>query len=221
MRRPGCSKRKNGWCWLQLDQDGYVGYVEADALSAEVHEATHRVVVLSTYLYPSASIKTQPATAIYLNARLTVVDQQGEFARLVDGRNVWRDHVAPLSRTEADPATVAEKFQHVPYLWGGKSQAGLDCSGLIQLAHQAAGRDCPRDSDMMHEKVGQPLLINDLDSLQRGDLVFWKGHVGMMLDSERLIHANGYHMRTVIEPLGQAVKRIAEMFGEVTGIRRP
>jgi cell wall-associated NlpC family hydrolase len=211
----------DGWSWLQLDHDGYVGYVEAGALSPRISETTHRVSVLSTFIYPSASIKSQPVTAIYLNSRLSVVGREGDFARLHDGGYVWHDHLVPDRQFEDDPASVAERFVHVPYLWGGITQVGLDCSGLVQQSHHACGRRCPRDSDMMEAGLGEHLLINDLSSLKRGDLVFWRGHVGMMLDSERLIHANGHHMRTVIEPLQQAVRRIADMFGEVTSWRRP
>ena len=210
-----------GWAWAQLDTDGYVGYLPADALTSEAYQPTHRVSVLSSYLYTGPTIKTQPAICIYLNSNVSVIANEGDFSRLQDGRYVWTRHISPLSEFDDDPATVAERYRHVPYLWGGKSQAGLDCSGLVQLAYHATGRECPRDSDMMQHSIGEPLLINDLSGLRRGDLIFWSGHVGMMLDNDRLIHANGYHMTTVIEPVAEAVSRIATLFGPVTQIRRP
>lgn len=212
---------REGWAWGQLGHDGYVGYLSGGSLSPDLTKPTHAVAVLSTYLYTAPGIKTQPVVAVYLNSSMAVSDIDGDFARLADGRYIWAHHLRLLGDHADDPACVAEQFQYVPYLWGGKSQAGLDCSGLVQLSYHAAGRDCPRDSDMMHAAIGEPLLINDLDGLQRGDLVFWKGHIGMMLDAERLVHANGYHMSTVIEPLRDAVDRIGKMFGPVTGFRRP
>lgn len=221
---------REGWAWCQLQQDRYVGYLSSDTLTDQLTEPTHTVSALSTYLYTAPGIKTQPVIAIYMNSKVTVVETDGNFARLSDGRYIWASHLTPIGPvTEdptGDPATIAERFQHVPYLWGGKSQAGLDCSGLVQLSYNAAGKACPRDSDMMQETIGEPLLINDVASLefgnlQRGDLVFWQGHIGMMLDPTRIVHANGHHMTTVIEPLAEAVDRIARLFGPVTGFRRP
>lgn len=212
---------REGWAWGQLEHDGYVGYLSGGALSADLTEPTHAVAVLSTYLYAAPGIKTQPAVAVYLNSKLSVSDTDGDFARLADGRFVWARHLRLLGDETGDPASVAEQFQHVPYLWGGKSQAGVDCSGLVQLSYHATGRDCPRDSDMIEAAIGEPLLINDPAGLERGDLVFWKGHIGMMLDAEHLVHANGHHMSTVIEPLRDAVSRIGKLFGPVTGFRRP
>jgi cell wall-associated NlpC family hydrolase len=212
---------KDGWAWGQTVTDGYVGYIPAETLSQEITTPTHRVCVLSSYLYRQPAIKTQPAVPVFLNSPLTITAENGEFAQLADGRFVWARHICPLTEHDDDPAAVAERFQHVPYLWGGKTQAGMDCSGLVQSSYLAAGRACPRDSDMMQSELGEPLLINNLDGLQRGDLVFWQGHVGIMLDSERVTHANGYHMTTVIEPLAKAVERIATLFGPVTGFRRP
>lgn len=212
---------REGWAWGQLEHDGYVGYLSGGSLSPDLTEPTHAVAVLSTFLYTAPGIKTQPVVAVYLNSCMAISDIDGDFARLADGRFIWARHLRPLGEQAADPASVAEQFQYAPYLWGGKSQAGLDCSGLVQLSYHAVGRDCPRDSDMMRKTIGEPLRINDLDGLQRGDLVFWKGHIGMMLDAERLVHANGYHMSTVIEPLRDAVDRIGKMFGPVAGFHRP
>ena len=111
-------------------------------------------------------------------------------------------------------------LRHVPSYWGGKSVQGLDCSGLVQLAFEACGRPALRDSDMQEATLGEPLLVNDLEGLRRGDLVFWKGHVGIMTDERTLLHANGHHMMVVAEPLDHAVERIARSYGDITRIRR-
>lgn len=213
-------EEEEGWAWAQLEADGYVGYIPAQALSNRLAEPTHRVVVPATYLYPGPGLKTQPATAITLNARLRIVGGDGNFARIADGRFVFAAHVKPLGGCETEFVTVAEMFHHVPYYWGGKSVRGLDCSGLVQLSLEAAGRACLRDSDMQEATLGVALDPGDLDKLTRGDLVFWNGHVGIMTNSATLLHANGHHMMVVAEPLREAVARIARSYGRITAIRR-
>jgi cell wall-associated NlpC family hydrolase len=210
----------NGWAWCQFGRDGYVGYVPAAALAEGAAEATHEVAVPSTFLYPAANLKTAPYTAIYMNTALAVAEEGEKWSRIADGRHVFTPHLRLLGAAAADPAALATLFEHTPYLWGGRTRLGLDCSGLVQTAFQACGRPCPRDTDMMEHELGQPLDF-DAAVLQRGDLVFWAGHVGMMLDGERLIHANGHHMMTVVEPLSDALKRIAALFGPATSFRRP
>ena len=212
---------EEGWAWVQLVRDGYVGYVNGNALTPDVVEPTHRVAVPASYLYPEANLKTQPALAITLNAGVTIRDTSGAFSRLADGRFVYTAHLKPAGEYETDVVAVAEMFRHVPYYWGGKSVQGLDCSGLVQLAFEACGMNALRDSDMQEATIGEPLMINDLDGLRRGDLVFWKGHVGIMTDEATLLHANGHHMMAVTEPLKTAVDRIAASFGRITCIRRP
>jgi cell wall-associated NlpC family hydrolase len=209
-----------GWAWVQLDRDGYVGYIAEDALSDEISESTHRISVPSTFIYPCPNIKAQPAALISMNAKIAVAGQDGRFARMKDGGFVYAAHLKPVSDPEPDFVAVAELFLNVPYLWGGKSAAGLDCSGLVQLALEAAGIACPRDTDMQEGTLGETLRINDLDGLRRGDLVFWAGHVGIMLNEAELLHANGYHMLVVREPLADAVARIKASYGEITSIKR-
>lgn len=209
-----------GWAWLQLAQDGYVGYCPAGALSGTVIAPTHRVAVPSTFLYPQPNLKTQPAVIVTLNAGVTVVGGDEKFAQLSNDRFIFAPHLKPLGENETDFVAVAEMFRHVPYYWGGKSVHGLDCSGLVQLSLEACGIAAPRDSDMQEEEIGQAILQNDLDGLKRGDLVFWNGHVGIMTDHEALLHANGHHMVVVAEPLRQAVARIAAAGSSVSRIRR-
>jgi cell wall-associated NlpC family hydrolase len=210
----------NGWAWCQLGRDGYVGYVEADALAEGIAEATHQVAVTNTFLYPAADLKSAPYGVIYMNTPLNVVYAGEKWSRIADGRYVFTTHVRPLGTASGEPAAVAALFEHTPYLWGGRTRLGLDCSGLVQTAFQACGLACPRDTDMMERELGTALPM-DPAALRRGDLVFWPGHVGMMLDGERLIHANGHHMLTVIEPLSEALRRIESMFGPASSFRRP
>ncbi|MFT3989167.1 C40 family peptidase [Aestuariivirga sp.] len=213
-------EERDGWAFAQFDRDGYVGYVRRSALSETITPPTHRVAVRSTFLYPAASIKTQPAMAVSLNAAVTVTGHDGKFAALADGRFVIAAHLAAVDQWAEDYVAVAQQFHHVPYYWGGKTAEGLDCSGLVQVALEAAGKPALRDSDMQEKSLGQKLMVNGFDGLKRGDLVFWEGHVGIMTDAETLLHANGHHMMVVEEPLRDAVDRIAATGSPVTSIRR-
>lgn len=211
---------EEGWAWVQLAKDGYVGYVNGNALSPQVVAPTHRVAVPSTFMYPEANLKTLPAVPLTLNAQVAVTGESGAFSQLSNGRFVFTAHLKNIEDGETDFVAVAEMFRHVPYYWGGKSVHGLDCSGLVQLALEACGSTALRDSDMQEATLGERLLVNDLDSLKRGDLVFWNGHVGIMTDERTLLHANGHHMMVVAEPLKAAVERIAARYGQLTSIRR-
>jgi cell wall-associated NlpC family hydrolase len=198
---------QEGWAFVQLERDRYVGYVSADALSLTITEPTHRVSVPSTFLYPAPNLKSQPAVVITMNATVSVVGGDEKFAQVSGGDFIYQPHLKPIAENETDFVTVAEMFRHVPYYWGGKSVHGLDCSGLVQLSLEACGVNCLRDSDMQEENLGIKLMINDLDGLTRGDLVFWDGHVGIMTDEQT-------------EPLRQAVDRIATTGKLVTSIKR-
>jgi cell wall-associated NlpC family hydrolase len=213
-------QEEEGWAFVQLAADGYVGYVNGNAMSPRMVTPTHRVAVPATLLYPEPNLKSQPAVHLTLNAQVAVTGESAGFSQLADGRFVFTAHLKPAGSFESDFVGVAEMFRHVPYYWGGKSVHGLDCSGLVQLALEASGKQALRDTDMQEKTVGEALKVNDLDSLQRGDLVFWKGHVGIMTDAETLLHANGHHMMAVAEPLKEAVARIAARYGQVTSIRR-
>ncbi len=208
------------WVWCQLKRDGYVGYVARHAVSHELTSPTHQVAVPLTFMYPQSNIKTQPVVEIPMNARLQVIRSDENFSELANGKFVFGKHIQPIDSFAQDFVGVAEKYLNVPYYWGGKSSCGLDCSGLVQVSLEACGIASPRDADMQEEQLGQSLMINDLDGLRRGDLVFWDGHVGIMADSETLLHANGFHMMTVKEPLQEAIARIAPTGGPVTSIKR-
>lgn len=211
---------KDDWIWCQLEADGYVGYIAKAAVSKDLTNPTHRVSVPSTFLYPEADIKSQAPINVPMNAKLEIVESDDKFSKLSNGKYAFTRHLKPLSERETDFVSVAEMFEDVPYYWGGKTSQGLDCSGLVQTSLEACGVLSPRDTDMQEIQLGQNLLINDLDGLRRGDLVFWKGHVGIMTDQKTLLHANGHHMLTVKEPLAEAVARIASANGLVTSIKR-
>ncbi|WP_342359811.1 C40 family peptidase [Terrarubrum flagellatum] len=211
-----------GWAWVECERDGYVGYVPTEALRETIIAPTHRVRVLRSHLYPGPSIKLPPIEALPLGALVTVAREQGDFRVLDDGAFIWARHLQPLSVLASDFVAEAEKLIGVAYLWGGRTSEGLDCSGLVQTAMEMAGLEAPRDSDMQERELGQPLnLAPDLSGLRRGDLIFWKGHVGLMRDEAELLHANGYHMQTMSEPLAEAVRRInGAGGGDITSARR-
>lgn len=211
---------QEGWAWLQLETDSYVGYAALDDLAPPRIEPTHRIAVPSTFMFPAPDIKSQPVVTVTLNARVAVVGGDERFAHLANGRFVVARHLKPLSETEPDFVAVAEAYLHVPYLWGGKSVRGIDCSGLVQLSLEASGRVSPRDSDMQERELGDALPKDDLGNLKRGDLVFWDDHVGIMTDGRMLLHANGHFMQVAHEPLLTAVERIAKRGSPVTAIRR-
>ena len=211
----------DGWAWVQLARDGYVGYVPAGALSAEVRHITHRVKALGTFVYPVADIKAPPVLRLCMNAAVAVADADDKFCRLQGGGFVVTRHLAEKERFARDFVEIAERFIGTPYLWGGRTHLGIDCSGLVQVALEAAGLPCPRDSDMQEAELGTTVLIPEsLDGLARGDLVFWRGHVGVMADGIMLVHANAHHMAVTVETLPEAVDRIARGGAALTSIKR-
>jgi hypothetical protein len=206
-----------GWVWGQLRSDNYVGWLPAASLLAPGPQPTHKVSALRTFVFAGPSIKLPPMDALPLGARITVVREQDSFAVTSFGGYLPKRHLAPLRAVESDFVAVAERFLDVPYLWGGKSSLGIDCSGLVQVALTAAGMPCPRDSDMQERTLGAPV---NLEVLQPGDLVFWKGHVAIARDDDTLLHANAFHMQVVIETVAEAIARIRAGGGLVTGVRR-
>jgi cell wall-associated NlpC family hydrolase len=212
---------QDGWAWAQLERDQYVGYLREAALGA-LSAPTHRVAALRTHAYPGPAIKLPPRIALSLGAQLRIVRQDGDFSVSENGLYLWSRSLAELSANEPDWVAVAERFIETPYLWGGRTSEGIDCSGLVQTSLMASGIAAPRDSDMMEASLGKPIAIDDPTSpLARGDLIFWKGHVGIMRDPVTLLHANGWHMKTVSELLVQVRERIAASGGgAVTSVRR-
>lgn len=202
-----------GWAWGQAANDLYVGYLRQDAL-AEPFKTEARVSALMAPVFSAADRKTPVRDLLPLNAAVPVLARQGDYVNVGPGF-VHRQHLA--AETQKDFVAIAQRFLGAPYVWGGKTAAGLDCSGLIQTALQAVGKAAPRDTDMMEKTLGETVALS---AVRRGDLVFWKGHMGAMLDETRLLHANAFHMATAIEPLSEAIARIEKVAGLVTSVKR-
>lgn len=210
-----------GWSWGQLDGDGYVGWLPAQALGPLAAALTHRVSTLRTFVFPAPSIKLTPLHALPFGTRVAIARMEGVFGITAGGGYIPAVHLVPIGHAEADFVAVAERFLGAPYLWGGKTSLGIDCSGLVQVALTACGQTCPRDSDMQEQALGAPLDVADaLKTLRRGDLVFWSGHVAIARDGATLIHANAHHMTVASEAADEAVARILKSGSGVTSVRR-
>jgi cell wall-associated NlpC family hydrolase len=212
--------RADGFAWVQADFDGYVGYLPEDMIGAPI-EPTHRIAAPRTFVYPEAELRKPVATALSMGSLVTVVGEAEtrgtRYFLLAEGGAVIAAHCIPVGeKLGEDYVTVAARFLETPYLWGGRSGFGIDCSGLVQLSLMMVGRKAPRDSDMQASfgtEIGR-------DDLRRGDLVFWKGHVGIMEDETTLLHANGHTMTVSRENFEAAVKRIGWLYEQPTGYRR-
>lgn len=196
--------KAGGWAWGRCLHDDYVGYLPANALGP-MQASTHRVVATSALVFANPDIKAPILKTLPIGARLAGSVQDG-FLRIDEGY-VHLRHVLPLDEAEGDPVAVAERLLGAPYRWGGRGAEGIDCSGLVQRALELAGIAAPRDSDMQRDQLGE--FLSEDEALQRGDLIFFPGHVGLMVDGERLIHANAWWMATVIEPLADVIARLA------------
>ncbi len=210
-----------GWAWGQLASDNHVGWLPSAALAPPGPAPTHRVAALRTLVFPGPSIKLPPVEALPFGAALNIARIEDRLAITPSGGHVPAAHLAPIGDNERDFVAVAERFVGTPYLWGGKTALGLDCSGLLQIALSACGLPCPRDSDMQERALGAPLDHQASSfKLQRGDLLFWAGHVAIARDRDSLVHANAFHMCVVVEPVGEAITRIRGMESEITSVRR-
>ena len=209
-----------GWAWVQIDRDRYVGYMPSDGLSPKIIAPTHKIAALRSYVYSEPDGKSPTLDLLSLNAFITARAEEGRFRALEGGGYVVACHTLPVGEMADDPVGIAETFVGTPYLWGGRTSIGLDCSGLVQLAAEAAGLSAPRDADMQAAELGEPVSWRDGIELSRGDLVFWDGHVGIMTSGTQLLHANAHHMAVELEPFAAAKERIKQAGYEVIGVRR-
>ncbi len=219
-------EEQDGWSWVQAERDGYTGYVSSASLEKPTADATHMVIVPRTFIYPGSDLRFPHTKALSLGSRVRIVgsaETRGtQYALLENGEALIAGHLAPLDQHAADYVAVAETLLHTPYLWGGTSGFGIDCSGIVQLSMWVSGRKVLRDSDMQQNTLGEIVEPDDdYSNLKRGDLVFWKGHVAICASPDMLIHASGHTMTVTLEPLRDAIKRIAYLYDLPTLIRRP
>ena len=208
---------EEGWAWGQLESDGHVGWMSANALGPSGPAPTHKVVTLRAFAFPGSDIKQPPIAALPMGVRLNIARHEERFAVTASGWHVPAVCLKPIKARSSDFVAVAEQFLGTPYLWGGKTSLGLDCSGLVQVSLQAVGIACPRDSDLQELMLGK---LSSLASLRRGDLLFWNGHVAIARDPETVIHANAHHMMVAIEPPTEAIARIRALGAEITAVKR-
>jgi cell wall-associated NlpC family hydrolase len=214
-------EERGGFFRAQAHRDGYVAWADAEALSAPVLKATHKVIALRTYVLSEPALKSAPHFLLSFGAEIVAEGETGDWVTCARAGYVHKRHLAPLDYFETDPVLLAERLIGTPYLWGGRESLGLDCSGLVQGAYASAGVILPRDADLQYEAAGEPIADWRVPgALRRGDLVFWEGHVGIMADAIHLIHANASAMAVAREPLDEAIQRIAALYAEPIGARR-
>lgn len=215
--------RAEGWAWVKADADGYVGYLPETALRETGGPATHIVAAPRTFAYTGNDLKTPAAFTLSMGSRLTISGESEmrgtRYLTLSGGQSVVAAHCIAIGEPpDDDYVATAARFLETPYLWGGRSGFGIDCSGLVQLSMMMAGRKAPRDSDMQAAGLGVPI---EREALRRGDLVFWRGHVAIMEDERTILHANGHTMNVAREGLEEAIRRIGWLYQQPTGLRRP
>ncbi|MGH6860189.1 MAG: NlpC/P60 family protein [Phyllobacterium sp.] len=215
----------NGWCWVQNERDGYVGYVVDTCLGPRRDEPTHIVIAPRTFLYAGSDLRSPRTGTLSMGSIVTIAGGQERrgtlYAMLPGGEAIIAKHLVPIDEVTQDHVAVAETLMHTPYLWGGSSAFGLDCSGLVQLCLLMTGRGVLRDTDMQEASLGEWMEPDETyHNLKRGDFVFWKGHVGMMASHSTLLHASGHTMSVTLEPLRDAIERIAYLYGKPTAVKR-
>ncbi|MEH6630537.1 MAG: NlpC/P60 family protein [Halopseudomonas aestusnigri] len=205
---------RNGWAWVQNAKDSYVGYIHSADISKEIRPTTHRIQALRTYVFPKPDMKCPPIDLLSIESAISIVQIEGNYSQIQGGGWVYSAHIMSQDIAATDHVSIARRFLGTPYLWGGKTSVGIDCSGLIQVSLSACGITAQRDASMQEKTLGIPV---NSEQTTEGDLIYWSGHVAIALDNKMAIHATANSMDVMIEPIAHITERV-EMETGGTGI---
>ena len=209
---------KNGWSWIQSRRDNYVGYTPTINLTRKIYKPNSKVISLRTVIYTKPDIKSVTKGYLSFNSLVEVIKIKGKYSLIKNLGWCPSLDLVKIKSSKFNHIDLSKQYLDTPYLWGGRDSMGIDCSGLVQNLHQINNRPFPRDTDMQEMFVTNEVKYEK--DLKAGDLVFWKGHVAMMIDNSNIIHANAFHMKTAIEPLSTAKKRILKSNGKIKKLGR-
>ena len=209
---------KNGWSWIQSRRDNYVGYTPTIHLTRKIYKPNSKVISLRTVIYTKPDIKSVTKGYLSFNSLVEVIKIKGKYSLIKNLGWCPSLDLVKIKSSKFNHIDLSKQYLDTPYLWGGRDSMGIDCSGLVQNLHQINNRPFPRDTDMQEIFVTNEVKYEK--DLKAGDLVFWKGHVAMMIDNSNIIHANAFHMKTAIEPLSTAKKRILKSNGKIKKLGR-